>query len=357
MQPDLSHYQPDTLAAFEVETGFSAAKFLEENWKALLQDDIEGYRLHLAFDTGHTPGFKTGYIGIRKNQVLLCIAPYFVTQYALESSLKGTMQNILTQVKEQLPSLMTIKMLCVGSPVTDSCKLAISREYPFDPALIQVLNRTLATIAKKENATLIAFKDVKDADYQLYGPVLKELGYNALPSMPLAINKITHGSVQDYLASLSTNLRTDIEQKLSAARDIRIEEHQGIPPHLDDIYNLYLESHAGQHAQSELLTKKFFEYVAGLMPEQTRFVLYFKQNTLVAFNLLLHHQGVVLDKYIGINPAVNAQRHIDCLSWIHNIEMCIRDGFHTYQSSREVYHTRNTMPAKLHDTHTLLKLA
>lgn len=336
---------------FEVVVGYNASKFSEQAWKDLLKEDVEGYRLHLAFDSANVEGFKTGYIGIKKHNVLLCLAPYFVTDYALDSTVQGKLKHFLTKVREKLPNLMNVKIICVGSPVTDSCKLAINQEYPFDPEIIRTLNKTLFQIAEKEKASVIAFKDILERDVQLYGNTLGSLGYGTIKNMPVATNLVPYKSLDEYLATLSYATRKDIRRKLKKSQDITIKEYQGTPPDLDKIYDLYLETYERSELKFEKLTPTFFEYAAGLMPEQCRFVLYYLDDELIAFNMLLHNEEILLDKYIGMKQPAAKKYDIYFLSWIHNIEMAIRDGFNTYQSGQAAYETKKRLGAELEDTY------
>lgn len=340
---------------FDVEVGYSAAKFPEETWKTLLKDDLEGYRLHLAFDSANVQGFKTGYLAVKKNQVIVCLAPFFITDYNLDTTVQGRLKPLLQKIRERIPFLMRVKLLCVGSPITDACKMTLHPDYPFDPAMMQALNAQLQKIAAKAGASVIAFKDVLARDLQKIGAPLNALGYSTLRNMPVAINQIAFDSMEAYFASLSYATRKDLRRKLKKRSQIEIREVQGMPSNLDEIYQLYLETYERSELKFEKLTSSFFEFVAGLMPEHTRFVLYYLDGKLIAFNMLLHNGHTLMDKYIGMHQPVAAEHNIYFLSWIYNIEMCLRDGITQFQSGQASYEVKKRLGAELEDTYLLFK--
>lgn len=357
MQTSLTLSHDDIIArpVFEVETGYSAAKFPEEVWRTFLKDDLEGYRLHLAFDSANIQGFKTGYIGIRKNQVMVCLAPFFITDYHLDTTVQGRLKPLLQKIREKVPFLMRVKVVCVGSPVTDSCKFATHPDYPFDADLMQALNDALQKVAAKAGASVIAFKDVLAADVQKFGGALTALGYGTIKNMPVAVNHLPFDSVDAYLGSLSYATRKDIRRKLKKSEQVVIKEYQGMPPNIEEIYALYEETYARSPLKFEKLTSAFFEYTAGLMPENTRFVLYYVNEELIAFNMVLHNQHTLLDKYIGIKQPAGSAHQIYFLSWMYNIRMCLRDGLTQFQSGQASYETKKRMGAQLQDTYILFK--
>ena len=90
-------------------------------------------------------------------------------------------------------------------------------------------------------------------------------------------------------------------------------------------------------------------------PRKEIFYAVTASNQLIAFNCLLHRDGVLLDKYIGMQQALAKKYNIYFLSWLHNIEMCIRDGFHTFQSGQAAYETKLKLGASLTPTFIFFK--
>lgn len=166
MQLAVSNNQ-SVLSSYETHYAFSAAKYSEITWQRLLPNSLEGYGYHLAFDLGKVTGFKTGYVSLLKAGTVVCIAPIFITDYALDSTVQGSMKVLTQQLSKWIPSLMNVRLLCVGSPVTDYAQIGFFKDQPLDAEMIKVLCEKLDGVAEREGATVIAFKDVIDKEARI----------------------------------------------------------------------------------------------------------------------------------------------------------------------------------------------
>lgn len=325
------------------------------NWQRLLPNCLEAYHYHLAFDLGQVSGFKTGYISILKDGEVVCIAPFFITDYALDTTVQGAMKTFTRSINKWLPALMTLRLLCVGSPVTDSAQIAYDKTLPIDPEIITQLSVKLNEVAEAEGASVVAFKDILEGDANVLRPLLEAHGYSCVDNMPVARNAINFKDLDAYFASISASTRKDLRRKLKKFDQIRIEEYDGVPPHLDQIYQLYLNCYEKSELKFEKLTLAFFKSLANTMPKQCRFVLYYFDEKLIGFNCLLIGNGMMLDKYIGMDYIHSTQVNLYSLAWLHKIKMCMRDGFHMMQSGQAAYDVKLSFGATLEQTYILFK--
>ena len=270
-------------------------------WQALLPQSLEAYHYHLAFAQANIEGFKTGYVTVFESEKAVLIAPVFVMDYALDTTVQGKLKGCTTKLRGLFPKLMNLRLLCVGSAVTDSAQIGFNSSL--NAEIIQTLNEKLEEVARLEKASVIAFKDVKEADLvQLKSP-LQDLGFSVVDNMPVAKNSINFNSLNDYLASVSYSTRKGLRRKMKNFSQLRIEEHDGKPPQLDEIVRLYLNCYEKSELKFEKLTYDFFENLSVLMANNCRFVLYYFDKKLIGFNCLLHGSGVLMDKYIGLDYA------------------------------------------------------
>jgi predicted N-acyltransferase len=348
-------FEQSEIARYDAHYTFTAAKYDELTWQRLLPNSLEGYRYHLAFEISKVKGFKVGYISLSRGGAVVCIAPIFITDYVLDTTVQGPMKSFTQQLVKWLPNLMTVRLLCVGSPVTDSAQIAYIKDFPIDPEMIKALDEKLNQVAEREGASVIAFKDLISSDTKNLQPLLNKHGYSSVENMPVATNLVNFKNLDEYLATLSYSTRKGLRRKLRAMKQLRIEEHNGTPPHMDKIYQLYLNCYEKSELKFEKLTQEFFESLTGLMPNQCRFVLYYHEQDLIGFNCLLYGNGMLVDKYIGLDYDKSHQLNLYSLSWLHNIEMCIRDGFHTFQSGQAAYETKLSLGARLEQTYISFK--
>jgi hypothetical protein len=354
MELAISHDQIQT-SICQAHFTYAADQHDESIWQRLLPQSLEGYNYHLAFDLGHVEGFKTGYITISTAGTVVLIAPVFITDYALDTPVQGRMKVFTSLLSKVLPYLMTLRLLCVGSPVTDSAQIGFLKDSAFDAEIIARLYEKLEEVAQMEGASVLAFKDILTSDVGRLQTHLSNHGFSSIENMPVAKNAIHFENLDAYFASLSYSTRKGLRRKLRRYSQLRIEEYDGLPPHLEEIYQLYLNCYEKSKLKFEKLTLDFFKSLAELMPNQCRFVLYFMQDKLIGFNCLLHGNGVLMDKYIGLDYSISHQVNLYSLSWLHNIHICIRDGFHTLQSGQAAYKTKLSLGASLEQTHILFK--
>jgi predicted N-acyltransferase len=334
---------------------FTASKYDELTWQRLLPKSLEGYRYHLAFELAKVEGFKVGYVSILKGRTVAMIVPVFITNYSLDTTVQGALKNVTSRIQKWLPNLLSIKLLCVGSPITDSAQIGFLRDQPLDPEILNVLNQKLEEVADKEGAKVIAFKDMLETDLKQMMPLIEKHGFTQVDNMPVAKNAIYFKNLDEYLSTLSYSTRKSLRRKMKAFKEVRIEEYDGMPPHMEDIYQLYLNCYEKSELKFEKLTLAFFESLAGLMPKQCRFVLYFVEEELIGFNCLLLGNQIMMDKYIGMDYEHSTRLNLYTLSWLHNIQMCIRDGFKTFQSGQAAYATKLSYGATLENTFVLFK--
>ena len=321
-------------------------------WQSLLPGSLEAYHYHLAFAQANIAGFKTGYVTVFESEKPIFVAPIFVMDYALDSTVQGKLKTATTKIRSIFPNLMTLRILCVGSAVTDSAQIGFIK---INAEIIQTLNQKFEEIASLEKASVIAFKDITEADLAQLKSPLQALGFCVVDNMPVAKNNINFNSLNDYLATLSYGTRKGLRRKMKSFSQLRIEEHDGMPPQLDEIFQLYLNCYDKSELKFEKLTQEFFRNLAKLMPNHCRFVLYYMDKKLIGFNCLLHGDGILMDKYIGLDYAKSLEVNLYSLSWLHNIQMCIRDGFHTFQSGQAAYETKLSLGASLAQTYIMFK--
>lgn len=322
-------------------------------WHSLLPHSLENYAYHLAFAKANIQGFKTGYIIVFDAEKPVLIAPIFVMDYALDTTVQGKIKKFTSKLRSLFPKLLSMRLLCVGSAVTDSAQIGLKNQLNIE--IIHILNEKLEEVANLEKASVIAFKDVAEADLAKLKIPLQTLGFSIVDNMPVAKNSINFNNLDDYLASLSYSTRKGLRRKMKSFAQLRIEEHDGMPPKITEIYQLYLNCYEKSELKFEKLNEYFFENLVKLLPNNCRFVLYYFGEKLIGFNCLLHSNGVLMDKYIGLDYAKSHELNLYSLSWIHNIQMCIRDGFHTFQSGQAAYETKLSLGASLEQTYIVFK--
>lgn len=315
----------DTLnetSLYTTEHGFSAAKFEETVWERLLPGEAEGYRYHLAFELARVPGIRTGYVAIKRGGIVVFLAPYFIQEYVRDSLAEDWSTSLPACLEEGAQEKTRLRLLSVGSPVTHGCKLGIAGDYQFDPDMVDTLCAELMRIGRRMQIDAILFRELMRPDAHRLALPLQRLGFVESEGARYNTWNIGFANMDACLASLSDPVRDELQQQRAQLSTLDIREYAGMP----DMEAI----HAMQAASG--LTSRFFESVAALMPQHCRYVFYRSAGRLLAFNLLLHRDGVLTDQYVGVDPSLDREIGLREQIWLHNMQMCVRDGFHTYRS-------------------------
>ncbi|OZA79266.1 MAG: hypothetical protein B7X77_02985 [Caulobacter sp. 39-67-4] len=178
---------------------------------------------------------------------------------------------------------------------------------------------------------------VKDADFaqiDLWSCAMARAGYSAVPGQAIADLSIDFTDLETYLARLSSGVRRDMRRKLRSRGKVRIELRADLGKDLPRAMALYYQTLARADAQLETLTPAFFKAVADRLPGRAAFALYYVEDDLLAFNLLLEDGEVLLDKFFCMEAERGRAHNLYFLSWFFNLEHCLARGLKRYQSGQ-----------------------
>ena len=161
-------------------------------------------------------------------------------------------------------------------------------------------------------------------------------GFMLMEGQALAYVPINFDSTETYLARLSASRRKNIRRKLKSATQLEIQSHTTGDPLFDDevllaeYYTLYCNVYEQSDIHFDLLSLDFFR--ALLQDAQCGGVVfsYRAQGALIGFNLCLEHQGMLLDKYIGLAYPQAHDYNLYVVSWFHNLDYARKRGLTHY---------------------------
>jgi len=129
---------------------------------------------------------------------------------------------------------------------------------------------------------------------------------------------------------------------------------RNISPFLDRIYKLYLETVSrgplalGVH--NRLFFEKFCERVPG-----AEYTLYFVQEELAAFNLLVVKQEAMVDKYFCMDYELGRKYNLYVLSWLENVRCCVERKIPLYYTGQGAEKTKAHLGATFIPSFLLFK--
>jgi hypothetical protein len=157
--------------------------------------------------------------------------------------------------------------------------------------------------------------------------------FNRVEYRSCAVLPIDFSSVEEYLSRLSRGARKDLRRKMRSAPDVRVVRSRTISPYLDRIYELYRETVGRGPLALGAHNPLFFEKICERVPG-AEYTLYFVQEELAAFNLLVVKPEAMVDKFFCMDLGLGRRYNLYALSWIENVRTCLERNIPLYYAGQ-----------------------
>jgi predicted N-acyltransferase len=142
--------------------------------------------------------------------------------------------------------------------------------------------------------------------------------------------------MDEYLGSLGKSTRKDLRRTLRACTP-RIEWRRQVDDGLPRMMQLYEATLSRSDLQFERLGPGYFTEILAQLGERAVCVLYWIDDTLVAFNLMLLDERRLIDKIFAHDLEHSREHNLYARSWLANVEFCIRHGISVYEAGQAGY--------------------
>jgi predicted N-acyltransferase len=236
-----------------------------------------------------------------------------------------------------IPSVFQPKVLSVGLLVGEWSEIGIDSSMDAgsrDAAGTMALD-ALKTLAVERKCDVVSLYN-----FNQYGRLPEKISsaFTRVHYRSCATLTIDFSSMDEYLSRLSKGARKDLRRKMRAAVTVRVVRSQSIAPWLDRVYKLYLETVARSPMAFGALKRFFFEKICETVPG-AEYTLYFVEEELVAFNLLVVNQQAMEDKFFCMDYELGRRYNLYFLSWLENVRTCLErkiPAYHAGQGTEEV---------------------
>ncbi|MDD5595409.1 MAG: GNAT family N-acetyltransferase [Candidatus Omnitrophica bacterium] len=327
----------------------SIDKIDQKEWDAVFGDIPESYSFYKALENSELPGFKFYYLVIELDNEIVLIAPLFLTDFNLDIAVEGWMSKVIKFIRRIFPRFLILKTLFCGTPFGEYGIIGIRQNFQKDPRLIILLSGGLDDLSAKINAPLVIFKDFLKQDTQFLGRLTKQ-GYSRVGSFPTVSVELNFPSFEDYLKSLGSSTRKNLNKKIKQAHSrgkIEVKIAEDAEDQVDQIVKLYENTYREGLTKFERLTKKFFQQAARDLYPHTRFFLYYVDGKLAAFNLCFVYPDLLIDKFIGFDYDISNYYNLYFVSWAYNIKWCIENRLHYYHPGQTDYEPKIRLGGRL----------
>jgi len=283
-------------------------------------------------------GFNLRSIVVSKDDAPILLLPLFESLFDLSTFARGWIKTSLKAAVRLIPSIFHPRVLGVGLLVGEWSEIGIDPQIDagtLEAAWKMALD-ALQTLATELKSDIVAFYNFNHHG-KLPGEVFKK--FNRVQGLPCARLPITFNSLEEYLSRLSRAARKDLRRKMRAFHEVRVIRSRNISPFLDRIYKLYLETvergPMAFGAHNRLFLEKICERVPG-----AEYTLYFVQEELAAFNLLVVRQEAMVDKYFCMDYELGRKYNLYVLSWLENVRYCVEQKIPLYHAGQGAEKTK-----------------
>ena len=304
----------------------------DDDWRRLFPespDSVEHVRL---VEKSGFNRFAFHSLVVRQEERPILLLPLFETEYHLAEALDGFAGKMANVLERWLPNLLRLRVLGVGLVEGEWGEVGIDREVAPDVMrrAWKMALESLDALADGLNAKLVAWVNFTSQSGRMI-PIQELNGYAAMASVPCQVVPMQYDHLESYLESLSKSTRKDMRRKLRAAEPVKILRPADPGPWLDSIKTLYLRTyHSAEFAFGEH-RRLYFDSVLNFVPG-AQYVLYLLEGQLVAFNLVIRREAVLVDKYFCMDPDSGREYNLYFRSWMENIQYCMENKIRLYHA-------------------------
>jgi hypothetical protein len=298
-------------------------------------------------------GFNLRSIVVLKDDAPILLLPLFETRFDLSTFVEGWIKKSLKVAGRLIPSLFQPRVLSVGLLVGEWSEIGIDPQINAGTldAACKMAFSTLQTLAAELKSDILALYNFNHYS-KLPGEVFKKFNrvqYRACARLPINFN-----NMEEYLSRLSRVARKDLRRKMRVAPEVRVIRSRTISPFLDRIYKLYLETVERSPMAFGVHNRLFFEKICEKIPD-AEYTLYFVQEELAAFNLLVVKQQGMVDEYFCMDYGLGRKYNLYVLSWLENVRTCVERRILLYQAGQGAEKTKAHLGATLIPSFILFK--
>lgn len=295
----------------------------KDEWDKVFPDVLDGYSFFKSIDESDFKQFSFRYILVYDKDTLVGVAPCFVMNYPLDTSISGPIKHFIDFVRRCIPNIFTIRSVVCGVPMGQG-KIGIAGQAD---EVVRAICACMNEIARDEKAPTMAFKDF-GRDYTAILDTLLEDDFSRFDSLPSAEMEINFKNFDQYLMGLSHATRYDLRRKFKKV-DGHMKMEMDVVNRLTDemlpeVYRLYLDTiEKHDDIGFEIVPIEFFKNISRNMPEKTRFFLWRMDKKLVAFVFALASEDFLSTYYLGLDYSIAYQYHLYFTRFRDMINWCI----------------------------------
>jgi Acetyltransferase (GNAT) domain len=327
------------------------ADIARADWSALFPSKAEGWDYFRACERASPNDFSASAMGVWAGNELVAAATLFRTDYRLDLSLEGPLKPAGEWLYENARKYVVVPVLGLGSPLTEECPLGFAPDLDASARLeaFQALLQGLDAYAKSQDVPLLALKDITDRDAAWAHDHLRGAGFTRVATLPLATLHLPFKTEDEYLASLSSSMRSDLRKKMRRA-NVGIEIRDSIDGIEDEIVELFEETKATRktdYGAFDEVPANYFREVMRAMPGTAQIMLCRAEGKLATFNIFLIEPHRIIGKYVGMRYPLAREHNLYFVNWMATARLAMERGIPWLQTGHTSYRQKVRLGCKL----------
>jgi predicted N-acyltransferase len=330
----------------------SIADIPRVDWDRLFPGRAEGWDYFRACERASPEDFTASAMGAYAGDELVAAVPLFRTDYRLDLSLEGSLKPAGEWLYKNAPKLVVVPVLGMGSALTDECPIGFAPGMTAEEriAAFKALLAGMDAHASANKIPLLAMKDIMDRDAIWAHDPLKEAGFTRVATLPLATLHLPFKDESEYLASLSSSMRSDLRKKMRRAANVKIEIRDSIDGIEDELVALFEETKANRktdYGAFDEVPANYFHEVMQSMPGRARLMLCRVNGELATFNIFLVEPDRIIGKYVGMRYSLTREHNLYFVNWMATARLCMEKGIPWLQTGHTSYRQKVRLGCKL----------
>jgi Acetyltransferase (GNAT) domain len=320
----------------------SIADIPRADWERLFASKAEDWDYFRACEHALPEDFSASAMGVWLGERLVAAAVLFRTDYRLDLSLEGPLKPAVEWLYKNARKFVVVPVLGLGSALTEECPIGFAPELSANERLTAfgALLQGMDAHAQANEIPLLALKDITDRDTVWAHDLLRQAAFTRVATLPLATLHLPFKNEDEYLASLSASMRSDLRKKMRRASKATIEVRDTIDGIEDEIAHLFEETKAHRktdYGAFDEVPANYFREVMRAMPGKARLMLCRVDGVLATFNIFLIEPDRVIGKYIGMRYPLAREHNLYFVNWMAMARLCMERGIPWLQTGHTSY--------------------
>ena len=315
----------------------------DDDWRRLFSGHPDSLAMMRLMQECGMDGIEFSSIVVRDGQRAVLALPLFEVRFRLANLLDGWLRRVSGWIAP--------KLLGAGLVEGEWGQAGVAAEANAEAWRVAI--EALRRKARTDRADMIVLLNFTPSAVNAL-PADWARSLARIDTIPCAQLKIDFADVEEYMARLSKNMRKDLRRKLSNAAGIEIVRTTDIAPRLDRIETLYRTTVNRAEMSLGIQRGAFFERVCAAVPG-AHYVLYLRDGELVAFNLLVKQDGLLIDKYFCMDEKLGRELNLYFVSWMENVRYCCQEKLCVYHAGPGAEATKARLGARFIPSVTLFR--